>query len=178
MKPRLEKLKPTPLNISKFKSIYGEAFPVDEQRPWDDLLTKITESHEFFRAFAIMDGCHFVGFITAWDFPEALYIEHFATDPTLRGSGLGSQALTLFIAEAKKPVMLEVEPAETGDTARRRIGFYRRHGFVDRPDFEYIQPPYSAGTSPLPMTLMIYGELEPATARRLLYRHVYRAGDE
>ncbi len=166
---------PTELTLNQFKDIYEASFPVDERRPWENLKKMITGKHEYFRAYSIIVNSQFVGFITVWEFPEAIYIEHFATDSSLRGLGIGSEALRKLTSSASLPVVLEVEPADSSDTARRRIAFYRRHGFRDLPDFKYIQPPYSAELSPLPMTLMIHGDLEPETARRLLYRHVYEA---
>lgn len=171
----LRPLQPTELNLNKFKAIYEDSFPVDERRPWIHLEKMLTDGHEIFKAFAIFDSLQFVGFITVWDFPETMYVEHFATDSSLRGAGIGSKALYQLTESATKPIVLEVEPGDTGDTARRRINFYRRHGFRDLPDYKYIQPPYSPELSPLPMTLMIYGDLDPDIARQLLYKHVYEA---
>lgn len=175
MNVTLDHIQLTTLSLNKFKEIYEDSFPVDERRPWDELKKLISTGNGFFKAFSILADSQFVGFITVWEFTEAIYIEHFATDKAFRGSGIGSKALNKLTSSATRPVVLEVETADTGDLARRRIEFYRRHGFRDRQDFHYIQPPYSPGLASLPMTLMIHGDLDPETARRLLYRHVYNA---
>lgn len=122
------------------------------------------------------DGCgRFCGFITWWDFGGFVYGEHFAMLPECRGAGIGGEVIDRFVAEAGKPVVLEVE-LPTNDMARRRIGFYERHGFV-LCDAEYVQPPYDAGGECVPMRLMSHGMSLDAEAfervRDTLYIDVY-----
>lgn len=122
------------------------------------------------------DGCgRFCGFITWWDFGGFVYGEHFAMLPECRGVGIGGEVIDRFVAEAGKPVVLEVE-LPTNDMARRRIGFYERHGFV-LCDAEYVQPPYDAGGGCVPMRLMSHGMSLDAEAfervRDTLYIDVY-----
>lgn len=165
---------PTPDNIGRFKKLYEATFPIDERRPWTSILSMLTGEHDFFRPYSIADEGKEIGFITTWDFPEMVYVEHFAIDPAARGNGAGSKAVTQLIGSTDKPLALEVEPATMDDTARKRINFYRRLGFIDRPEYDYIQPPYSTATSAVPMTIMTRGDLDPATVARTLLRHVYR----
>lgn len=173
MNVTLRKMQSSALNINKFKAIYEESFPIEERREWGKLKLLLEGTNEFFNAYAILRDTMFIGFITSWVFPDAIYIEHFATDPAMRGGGFGSEALKQLVESTSLPIVLEVEPAESGETARRRIDFYRRHGFRDLPDYNYIQPPYSPGLPSVPMTLMVHGDLDPEVARKLLYKHVY-----
>lgn len=117
----------------------------------------------------------FCGFITWWDFGDFVYGEHFAMLPECRGAGIGGEVIDRFVADAGKPVVLEVE-LPTNDTARRRIGFYERHGFT-LCDAEYVQPPYDAGGEGVPMRLMSHGmPLDAETFERVrdtLYAEVY-----
>lgn len=117
----------------------------------------------------------FCGFITWWDFGGFVYGEHFAMLPECRGAGIGGEVIDRFVADAGKPVVLEVE-LPTNDTARRRIGFYERHGFT-LCDAEYVQPPYDAGGEGVPMRLMSHGmSLDAETFERVrdtLYAEVY-----
>ena len=104
-----------------------------------------------------------------------LYVEHFATNPELRGQGIGSDALNMLMELADKPVVLEVEPEDSNPLASRRIGFYRRHGFMLHSDYKYIQPPYTPESQSIEMKLMSSATIDPDRARALLYKHVYRA---
>ena len=56
------------------------------------------------------------------------------------------------LEEKNRPMVLEVEVPED-DLARRRIGFYERHGLVYN-DYPYLQPPLRKGNELLPLRLM------------------------
>ena len=120
-------------------------------------------------------GGEFRGFITWWDFGEFVYGEHFAMLPECRGAGIGGEVIDRFVAEAGRPVVLEVE-LPTDEMSRRRIGFYERHGFA-LCDAEYVQPPYDAGGGGVPMRLMSHGVTLDAAmfarVRDMLYAEVY-----
>lgn len=120
-------------------------------------------------------GGEFCGFITWWDFGGFVYGEYFAMLPECRGAGIGGEVIDRFVADAGKPVVLEVE-LPTNDMARRRIGFYERHGFAVC-DADYAQPPYDAGGECVPMRLMSHGMSLDAEAfervRSILYAEVY-----
>lgn len=115
------------------------------------------------------------GFLTCWQFKEGLYLEHFAVDPSQRGTGLGSKILKEFLEKAQGPVFFEVELPQT-EMARRRIGFYERLGCVLN-DYPYLQPPYRTEEGPIPMLMMSYPA--PLTAQEFeankeaLYTQVY-----
>ena len=74
------------------------------------------------------------------------------------------------------PFVLEVEmPAD--DLSRRRIAFYERNGFTLWRDCAYMQPPYRPEDAPLPMLLMVKGNLSPEQdfphVRQTIHREVY-----
>lgn len=101
------------------------------------------------------DAGRFVGILFWWGFGDVRYVEHLATAPGLRGQGLGAKILGGFIARSAVPVILEVEHPED-EMSRRRIGFYKRAGFVlnTRP---YAHPSYKRGGAPVPLALMTHG---------------------
>ncbi len=171
----LTKAHGTDIGLDHFRKVYFEAFPDDERRPWDDITDKIHNGHDMFSAYMIMNGDNPVGFITAWQFPEAAYIEHFAIDRTYRQHGLGALAIDAFLSLVSTPVVLEVELPGTDPMAERRIDFYRRHGFTAHHGFKYIQPPYTAELKEVPMMLMTRGDIDLDKARRLLHHFVYEA---
>ena len=76
---------------------------------------------------------------------------------------------------ADRPCVLEVELPET-DLARRRIGFYRRHGFAWN-DYPYMQPALRPTESPIPLRLMTRNaplpEEEFHRRKKEIYKTVY-----
>lgn len=172
--PIIEEFIPTPEKISRFKEIYFEAFPPEERRPWDRMELLLSSGGRIFLPFAIMKGDEMIGFINLWQLEGMNYIEHFAISPLMRGKGDGAAALLALMEKMPGNYLLEAEPRECGETARRRINFYARLGFTPREDFVYIQPPYAEGLPEVPLTLMTTGNIDPARARDLLWEVVYR----
>lgn len=79
-----------------------------------------------------------------------------------------------------RPVILEAEPPELNETARRRVAFYERLGYKLNPH-EYYQPPYKLGGKPLRLVIMsapnALSEEEFFRARTVLYRDAYEVGE-
>lgn len=151
--------------FSELLELYIDAFPPEERRPVD----KMPPADPAFNFYAVGDA----GLLTAWEFPDFTYVEHFAVYPHMRGSGIGSEAL----AALNGTVVLEVEPPETGEMARRRIAFYERNGFRLL-DVDYLQPPYSPGLPSVPLRLMVRGDLpDVETAIFILHSRVYQTGE-
>lgn len=153
------------------------SFPADERREEDDLRALI-EGNPLFAFNVVKSDGERVGLMTTWNFGKFIYVEHFATEPSVRGGGMGAASLRELASMADLPIVLEVEPPAQSDEARRRVGFYERSGFkLWRTP--YTQPPYSKEKRSLPMSLMAYGlEETPDCAKivtALLYRHVYKA---
>ena len=159
--------------------VYHASFPIDEQRPIENMLHLIGHDERFV-AYAIVnedendnendnEDCHPdgrlsslisqlstqrppIGLLTTWHFKDFIYIEHFAIAPTLRSQGHGTQALQAFIKEHGKPIILEAEPPTDGQSIRR-IRFYERCGLTLY-DHPYIQPAYTPTSNPVPLRLM------------------------
>ncbi len=155
------------------KSLYVGAFPVEERRPWDDFERRALDADPFFKVEVAEDEGRVVGFISTWRLPMALYVEHFAVDPASRGRGVGGEIIDQVVASAYGAALLEVELPDTED-ARRRIDFYRRHGFGTIDSVEYVQPPYSRNLPEVPMLLMSTRQLDDIEAAiRILHQIVY-----
>ncbi len=164
------------LDISEFDKMYSvmeKSFPVDEHRPYDE--QKALFQNEYYNAYGEIDGEILKGFIAAWNFPEILFIEHFAVNSECRNQGIGAKLLDNLISLYNKPTCLEVEPPED-DMAQRRIGFYERNGFFLN-NYPYIQPPISAGKNPIPLMIMSTGkkmtEKTFTEIKKILYNKVY-----
>lgn len=150
------------------------SFPPEEYRPLAEWKC-YTDGKRIFHNQVILDDRQPVGLVTHWSFEHFCYIEHLAISPAARNGGYGGRILQLLQKELQQPIVLEVEePVE--ELARRRIGFYQRHGFQlwTKP---YLQPPYRPGDALLPMQLMAWGGLQEEEAynevKQTLYHEVY-----
>lgn len=151
------------------------AFPPEERRSTENQRI-MTDTNPLFHANALLDNGFFAGLLTYWEFPRFIYIEHLATEPQIRGRGIGAKALAALENVKNLPVVLEVEPP-VDDITRRRIGFYQRNGFVLWEKSPYLQPPYEPGYQPLSLYLMVKGKLNEALdfkeVRNSIHREVY-----
>lgn len=172
-------ISPNSLQFKKVEQLLVDSFPVDERRDMLDF-ERIARENPRFSLLGALEGNNVKGFITTWDFDSFCYVEHFAVDSSVRNQGIGSRLLDHFVAQAAKPVILEVElPADL--PACRRIAFYKRHQFVLWEDVDYVQPPYSPSRQALPMRLMTRGFDTAAAVEQAaseLKRVVYGCVDE
>lgn len=159
--------------LDKIEITYTDSFPPEERR--DFSLVRDLIPTDIFHAYALLEEGRYVGFITAWQWDDFSYIEHFAIDASARNGGIGGKALKQFLAFLGKPVVLEVE-MPTDEMCKRRIGFYERLGFT-LDNHAYRQPPYRPGDSWLDMLLMSYGPLDLTqhydTVKDRIHQNVY-----
>lgn len=160
--------------IGCMEKTYMNSFPEVERRDFA-LVKELLKNNSRFKAYALLKGDAYAGFITVWMLDEFVYVEHFAIDEAFRSGGIGGKALQRFLAEIGLPVVLEVE-RPLDEMSKRRIGFYERLGFsLDYND--YKQPPYRKENEWLDLYLMSYGDinLEVAygTVKDKIYSHVY-----
>ncbi len=167
-----------PQYLEQASQLYESAFPEIERRPtpqWKELMQTRPE----FQARAIVaDDGDFCGFITTWHFKDFVYGEHFAIRAEKRNGGVGGQAFDLLRELCgTTDLVLEVELPDN-EMARRRIGFYQRHGMslIHR---EYLQPPYRPGGEYFPLRLMSTNPERTLAAfaeiERTIHREVYGA---
>ena len=162
------------------KRLYERSFPAEERRPQASLDAGVSSgSIDLWLIQA--DGAD-IGFLTAHRLPSGLtYIEQFAVEDSMRGSGVGSAALTLMGAMNQGPMVLEAEPAGANSMATRRIGFYRRMGFELWDDYKYIQPAYAPGLGTPELRLMTRGIAPDSDIHALateIRREVYGAPEQ
>lgn len=154
---RLQQIHTSDIHDYQFmESLLVQSFPPEEYRDLQEL-RKYTDLLDEFHNNIIYDDDTPVGIITYWNFGDFYYIEHFATDPSLRNNGYGKRTLEYVCNLLKLPIVLEVE-RPTEELAQRRIRFYQRQGFTLWEN-DYQQPPYKSGDGFLPMYLMVHGSL-------------------
>ncbi len=138
--------------------LYEDAFPLAERREREELMRFLAERPEM-HAISLEENGAFTGLCVYWNFETFVYLEHFAIIPERRCCGVGGLVLEELYRRYPVFHILEVEPSDTSETALRRIGGYRRHGYeiISR---QYLQPPYRKGDLPLPLWLMGRGNPE------------------
>lgn len=175
--PQLHKSRINIQNEDFLRHLYETSFPPEERRPWEALRDIINDGTGP-QLFVIETDGRAAGFITAWSLADGgmTYVEHFAVDGSMRGSGIGGAAIEL-LAQKMGRIILEVEPEGTTPEASRRIDFYSRHGFRLRPEIDYIQPPYAPGLPPVRLSIMTAGDesADMDTVIAELKRRVYGA---
>lgn len=154
---RLSNMKLIPITEERFDLVFSKmtaAFPFQERRDISD--QKECLNNKFFKFLEIFDKETDVGFITIWDFPEFVFIEHLAIDEEVRSGGYGSKTIGLVKETYKKPIILEAEAPKT-EQQIKRIRFYDRLGFKMN-SYDYEQPSYHGGEG-VPLKILSFPEL-------------------
>ena len=135
---------------SPFKNLYSISFPIFEQR------TEMQQEKAFASTRYHLAGYEennvFIGFISYWEFDGSVYIEHFAVNRELRGTGYGSAILRDFIRSTEKIVLLEIDPV-VDEVSEARLRFYKRCGFHENP-YPHTHPPYRDGYHAHPLVIL------------------------
>ncbi len=145
-----------------FWELYILSFPQEERRSRDYQIETLAQRG--YNLEVVLDGELPIGFISWWEMSRAIYMEHFAIDPSLRGRSYGGKLLADFMNASPKPIILEVEHP-TDDLSIRRIGFYERLGFVLN-HHPYAHPSYQSPDEPM-VELMIMSYPSQVTALEL-----------
>ncbi|MBN1990355.1 MAG: GNAT family N-acetyltransferase [Bacteroidales bacterium] len=143
---RIRELDSTP----QICELYISSFPDSERRDLT-LLNKLLKSAPI-TLYEIQYNNSFAGFITIWNFPLFLFVEHFAINTALRGAGIGSKTINIIITNNLKPIVLEVEPP-IDDISKKRVEFYNRSG-LQLSEEPYIQPSYDGVKPEVELRLM------------------------
>ncbi len=170
---------PPPALFDSLFELIERSFPKCERRTKAEHLTEF--EHPQFRSLCYCPDGKLAGFMNYWDMEGFVYLEHFAVAPELRGNGVGAALAEELKNLSHGLIVLEAEPSEQSDSAKRRTGFYERLGFSVNP-YDYIQPPISDNQPPVLLRLMTYPKAIPedeyVKIRDALYTHVYRVSCE
>ena len=165
-------IRPEDPMLAAVATLYRNAFPKEERREWNELLSMIGTVPEM-RLQVIVDGKEEIGFIISWVLNDWCFIEHFALSEKLRGRGYGEIVMKDFMSQYK--VLLEIEPPDTKD-AIRRLNFYEKIGMF-RLHFPYQQPSYREAGVFYKMLLMsnisVTEQLEMDRVLHLVMKQIY-----
>lgn len=163
-------------DFDKIFSLMQLSFPKDEYRPYEKQKELFQNPKYSIYGLPDPERNDIKGFISAWQFRDFVFIEHFAVNPAYRNQGLGSHILQELVSMTPYQLCLEVELPENHMT-RRRIGFYERNNFVLN-DYPYIQPSMAAGQNPVPLMIMTsqnrISQDRFEQIRTVLYKEVYQ----
>jgi len=139
---KLLEIKNNSKHLNKIKEIYYYSFPESERMEFVDLVScKFPNS----KLLGIFDNETLIGFSFVSMLDEFAYIVYLAIDENHRNKNYGTQALNeIFNLYKDKTKVLCVEkPNLQSDLQTRRIGFYKRNGFIlTNFEFEYLGQSY------------------------------------
>src|SRR5690606_20222875 len=141
---------PEDYRVQEIFDSYCSTFPEDERRDWSKLITLF--SNPKVKIISVLHEAKNIGYFNIWEITNYTFVEHFEVFPEFRSQKLGSN-ITGYLFENYPRLILEIEPGDLGDDAKRRYSFYQRNGF-NLIDEMYVQPSYGEGKKPLNLWLL------------------------
>lgn len=128
--------------VPVLNQVNDEAFPPVERIPFADMLRSAEKGNVTVWGF-FRDG-EAAGFAMTVCSAGCAYISYFAVKDSMRGQGLGSEALrALFRQYPDRQMVLDMEPVETAaenySQRQRRRAFYLRNGFHETGRFTMMR---------------------------------------
>ncbi len=122
----------------ELRQLYGTAFPVEEQIPYDDLIYLMGQLDIDYMAY--YEGEMLVGLTMVLHLPKYNWGWYFAVQEQLRGHGYGQEILAALLSSYrdKRPFIIDIESPVQADAPnpeqrQRRHAFYLRNGLKDTP---------------------------------------------
>ena len=128
---------------------YTTSFPEDERRSESQFNCLFTNPKV--KVFSVLHNLEYIGYLIGWELSRFVFIEHFEIFSEFRSQKFGSEVIRDLFRDYSK-IVLETEPENLNEDAKRRIAFYEKNGFkvIDK---EYVQPPYECGKNPINLWL-------------------------
>jgi ribosomal protein S18 acetylase RimI-like enzyme len=135
---------------TKIFASYSTTFPEDERRSLEQF--QLLFKNKNIEITALFLNENFVGYAIIWQLSGFNFMEHFEVFSEFRNQKLGSFVIQN-ISKKYPKLILESEPENLNEDAKRRINFYERNNFQIL-DKNYLQPAYSDGKNQLELWLM------------------------
>lgn len=114
--------------LSAYQSLYLDAFPADERKPFSLLQTRAAEGRA--ELLSIHYEGAFAGLVITLLYQNYVLVDYFAVSPDYRNHGIGACVLDLIRARYDgRLIFLEIEDPKT-ELQERRRGFYIRNGIL------------------------------------------------
>lgn len=181
--------------VNKF---YDQIFPLNVREPHQLFVKSLTQAmngRNNYHLLAGFDGEQLVSFVAGHYFStvNSGYIVYIATDPYVRGRGIGMQTLQaiehLLINDAYSAgysnlgaIILETEKADLALNDKSKRDCMKRNHFYEKNQFElcegisYVQPPLYPGEQPVPLNLFVKNFQEERNVNQIkeLIKAIYR----
>lgn len=135
---RIKRIDSGNANDAELRHLYGTAFPVEEQIPYDDLIHLLDVLSIDYRAY--YEEEMLVGLTMVMHLHNYNWGWYFAVQEDLRGKGYGQEILSQVLNEYRegRPFVIDIESPLQPDAPNpkqraRRHAFYKRNGFKDTP---------------------------------------------
>ena len=165
-------------NKNFYEELYNEAFPPEER--WSFSMTLQNKGNHNYKFYCILDDEAPIGLTMLWYLDDFNYGEYLAIDKKLRGKNYGSEVLTKILDMLKdKLIVIEVEPYELNEIAKKRIDWYKRFGLI-LAEYDYDMPCIDKDNkiSTMKMRIMtsraIKSKEEHDKITKILYDKVYK----
>ncbi|WP_185290228.1 GNAT family N-acetyltransferase [Chryseobacterium lactis] len=136
--------------VQEIYTSYTTTFPIDEQRNKGQFLDLFSNPKVHF--MSVVHESETIGYLILWELSSFVFVEHFEVFEAFRSKKLGSHIMN-HLLENYPRIILEIEPAELNEDAKRRYSFYQRNRF-ELIDTTYIQPSYGDGKQSLNLWLL------------------------
>jgi ribosomal protein S18 acetylase RimI-like enzyme len=156
------------LDFDKIYSAYSHTFPEEERRNLSQF-QELTRG-ENVAVFSLENQDFSFGYAILWQFDSFCFLEHFEIFEEFRGQNLGSSVLKKMQSDFGN-ILLEIEPENLNDTAKKRLSFYKKNGF-EVVNKNYVQPPYEKGKPAVKFWLLANFYAKKADEKCIL-SHVY-----
>lgn len=141
---------PEDYRIKDIYHSYSSTFPEEEIRDWNQFIKLFTNPHA--KVISVLHESKPIGYLIIWELSHYIFVEHFEVFAEFRNQKLGSH-ITGYLFKNYSRIILEIEPADAGEDAKRRYSFYQKNGF-SLVDEMYVQPSYGEGKKSLNLWLL------------------------
>lgn len=165
-------------NKDFYKDLYNDAFPPEER--WNFDMTLENKHKDNYKFYGILDDDTPIGLTMLWDLDDFNYGEYLAIDKKFRGNKYGTEVLTKILKMlSDKLIVIEVEPYDLNEIAKKRIEWYQRFGLV-LSEYDYDMPciDENKNISSIKMKIMtsrkIQNKEEHDNITKILYNRIYK----
>ncbi|MCJ7934556.1 MAG: GNAT family N-acetyltransferase [Chryseobacterium sp.] len=136
--------------VQEIYNSYISTFPVDEQRDKEQFVGLFSNPRA--KIMSVEHDAQAIGYLILWKLSSFVFVEHFEVFEAFRSKKLGSHIVGHLLENYPK-VILEIEPEELSEDAKRRYAFYQRNNF-HLIDTAHVQPSYGEGKQSLNLWLL------------------------
>lgn len=152
--------------VQEIYSSYTSTFPVDEQRDKEQFAGLFSNPKA--KIMSVVHESETIGYLIVWELSSFIFVEHFEVFEAFRSKKLGSHIIAHLLKSYPR-IILEIEPEDLNEDAKRRYAFYQRNNF-ELIDPTHVQPSYGEGKQAL--NLWLLANYSPENIERIKKRNL------